>query len=133
MSLRSFVAFLLLANYLLIAGIGGIMQPYERQSLFIVQTTYEGQSYQECRYLRMDGLENFLIESLSVREQKDQRPLGHSILIEINGVDIHCLFYTVAQASTPDLQFHSSAKIHYFPSSVSEGVDRTFSPPPWVA
>ncbi len=133
MSVRSFVALLLLANYLLIAGMGGIMQPYEPQTLVLVQTGYEGQSYQECRYLRMDGLEDFLIESLRVREQKEHKPLGHSVLIEINGVDMHCLFYTMMQEPTLGFRFPALVKIHYSSLCVSDGVPGIVSPPPWIA
>lgn len=133
MSVRSWMALLLLTNYLLIAGMGSIMQPYEQQTLLMVQTSYEGQSYRECRYLRMDGLEEFLTESLRIREQKDHRPLGHSILIEVNGIDMHCLLSVSFRASPPDVRFSSSFMARECHSSLSEGVYGVVSPPPWIA
>ena len=133
MSVRSIVAFLLLANYLLIAGMGGIVQPYEQTSLVLIQTNYAGQPYQECRYVRMDGLEDFLIESLRLREQKEPRPLGHSILVEVNGVDLHCLFYSIGQESAAVSYLFASFTSYYCSSYLSDGVYGMVSPPPWMA
>jgi hypothetical protein len=90
MSVRSLLAFLLLANYLLLAGIGGIARPFEQQELVFVQT-YEGQQYQECRYLRMDGLEEFLKESLSTRCQEAPSVPPHHVMAVVMAVDAHCL------------------------------------------
>ncbi|MEI7581478.1 hypothetical protein, partial [Runella sp.] len=104
MLVRSWIAFLLLANYLLIAGMGCIMQPYEQQTLLMVQTTYEGQHYQECRYLRMDGLEDFLIESMESRYQNaPQLPPHHSMSV-VNAVDTHCLPDELHFSFTPDFR-----------------------------
>ncbi len=44
--------------------------------------------------MRMDGLENFLLESLASRYQKETDTPKHHLISVISGVDSHCLLYT---------------------------------------
>jgi hypothetical protein len=128
MLVRSWIAILLLANYLLIAGMGCIMQPYEQQTLLMVQTTYEGQHYQECRYLRMDGLEDFLIESMESRYQDaPQIPPHHSMSV-VNAVDTHCLPDVLHFFFTPD--YRESTLADTYRADVLFAITRNVSPPP---
>ena len=89
--LRSLLAFLLLFNYLLVAGLGCISRPEDQQAFVLVQTSEAGKQYQECRYMRMDGLENFLLESLASRYQKATDTPKHNLISVVSGVDSHCL------------------------------------------
>lgn len=128
MLVRSWIAILMLANYLLIAGMGCIMQPYEQQTLLMVQTSYEGQNYQECRYLRMDGLEDFLIESMESRYQDaPQIPPHHSMSV-VNAVDTHCLPDTLHFFFTPD--YRESSLTDTYRAGVLFAITRDVSPPP---
>ena len=128
MLVRSWIAFLLLANYLLIAGMGCIMQPYEQQTLLMVQTSYEGQNYQECRYLRMDGLEVFLNESMESRYQDAPTTPPHHIMSVVNAVDTHCLPDPIHFYFTPD--FRESTLADTYRTGVLFGITRDVSPPP---
>lgn len=128
MLIRSWIAFLLLANYLLIAGMGCIMQPYKQQSLLMVQTTYEGQHYQECRYLRMDGLEDFLIESMESRYQDASITPPHHTMSVVNAVDTHCLPDELHFYITPD--FRESTLADTYCTGVLFAITRDVSPPP---
>jgi len=128
MLVRSWIAFLLLANYLLIAGMGCIMQPYEQQTLLMVQTSYEGQNYQECRYLRMDGLEDFLNESMESRYQDAPTTPPHHIMSVVNAVDTHCLPDPIHFYFTPD--FRESTLADTYRTGVLFGITRDVSPPP---
>ena len=89
---RSVVALLLLATYLLLAGMGCITTPNDvPNDLVMVQTHHEGQRYEECRYLRMDGLENFMMESLATRYQDAPTTPPQHILTVVQSIDMHCL------------------------------------------
>ena len=89
--LRCLLASLLLINYLLVVGLGCISRPEDQQEFVLVQTTEVGKQYQECRYMRMDGLENFLLESLASRYQKATDTPKHNLISVVSGVDSHCL------------------------------------------
>ncbi len=89
--LRRLLASLLLLNYLLVAGLGCISRPEDQQEFVLVQTSEVGKQYQECRYMRMDGLENFLLESLASRYQKATDTPKHNLISVVSGVDSHCL------------------------------------------
>ncbi len=94
MTVRSLIALFLLINYLLVAGAGCVSRPEEQGGLLLVQTSTEGQSYQECRYMRMDGLENFLTEALTARIQKSSETPKHHLISVVSSVDAHCLPHT---------------------------------------
>jgi hypothetical protein len=89
--LRCSLALLLLINYLLVVGLGCISRPEDQQEFLLVQTSEAGKQYQECRYMRMDGLENFLLESLASRYQKATDTPKHNLISVVSGVDSHCL------------------------------------------
>lgn len=91
MSARSWIAILLLANYLIVIGIGGMNRPEDQHELVLVQTDAAGQDYQQCRYLRMDGLESFLAEALANRYHNTANVPKHHLLSVIGGIDAHCL------------------------------------------
>lgn len=44
--------------------------------------------------MRMDGLENFLLESLASRYQKTTDTPKHHLISVVSGVDSHCLLCT---------------------------------------
>ncbi|WP_018620414.1 hypothetical protein [Spirosoma luteum] len=89
--LRCLLASLLLINYLLVVGLGCISRPEDQQEFVLVQTSEAGKQYQECRYMRMDGLENFLLESLASRYQKATDTPKHHIISTVSGIDSHYL------------------------------------------
>ncbi|WP_020603650.1 hypothetical protein [Spirosoma spitsbergense] len=89
--LRCSLALLLLINYLLVVGLGCISRPEDQQEFLLVQASEAGKQYQECRYMRMDGLENFLLESLASRYQKATDTPKHNLISIVSGVDSHCL------------------------------------------
>ena len=126
---RSWIAALLLVNYLLVVGMGGMSRPEDQHELLLVQTNIDGQHYQQCRYLRMDGLEDFLHEALDSRYQNAPDAPPHHLISVVNGVDAHCPPYLswplVAFAhqavAAPAISYHST------PSS---GISRAAYPPP---
>lgn len=89
--IRCSLALLLLINYLLVVGMGCISRSEDQRELLLVQTSEAGKQYQECRYMRMDGLENFLLESLASRYQKATDTPKHQLISVVSGVDSHCL------------------------------------------
>ena len=91
MPARPFIALLLLVNYLLVVGTGCVSQPDEQSGRLLVQTRTADRSYQECRYLRMDGLENFLNEALTSRCQNKSETPRHHLISVVSSVDAHCL------------------------------------------
>ena len=88
---RFWIAVLLLTNYLMVLGVGCIHRPDDLRELILVQTSGPGYNYQQCRYLRMDGLENFLMESLASRYQNTPKTPKHHLVTVTNGIDTHCL------------------------------------------
>lgn len=123
---RSWIAMLLLINYLLVAGVGCMSRPEDQQEL--VQTDAAGQ-YQECRYLRMDGLENFLTEALASRYQNAPETPKHHLISVVHGVDAHHL---------PTLDWPLAAPVYRISELVSSywtvtptAVCRAVDAPPW--
>lgn len=91
MSVRSWIALLLLLNYLLLVGAGCMNQPEDPHELVLVQSSADEHHYQQCRYLRMDALETFLIEALASRYQNAPETPRHHLLVTVSGVDAHQL------------------------------------------
>ncbi|MEZ4903516.1 MAG: hypothetical protein R2822_18010 [Spirosomataceae bacterium] len=93
MLVRAWIAILLLTNYLLLAGMGCLTMPNdEHNPRLMVTINDEGQSYQACRYLRMDGLEAFMAESLASRYQQTPSDIPpHQILTIVHAIDRHYL------------------------------------------
>lgn len=129
MSARSVIAFLLLLNYLLVVGTGCMNRPEDQRERLMVRTTDDGQHYQQCRYLRMDGLETFLAEALASRYENAAETTQHHLMSVINGVDAHdlphitwLLFARVHQ---------SSELINRYLAVAPPAVCRAIDAPPW--
>ncbi len=89
--LRSLMAVVLLAGYLLVAGVGGMNRPEDQRERVLVQTSTNDQYVANCRYLRMDGLEAFLNEALATRYQQADDTAPHQSISVVFGIDAHCL------------------------------------------
>jgi len=128
--LRSVAALLLLATYLLLAGMGCITAPNDvPNDLVMVQTHYEEQRYEECRYLRMDGLQTFMMESLATRYQDAPTTPPQHILTVFQSIDTHCLPDAAQFAVIPIYQV-SSPTTYYSSSPLLLGVSQiVYSPP----
>jgi hypothetical protein len=131
MSFRAWLALLMFSNYLLMAGMGVIMRPDEPQnSLLLVQTTYENKNYQESRYLRMDGLEAFMMEALAERYQNAPQTPPHHLLSIVVAIDSHCL--------PGELRLHfilsvfENVGLTQASASLLSGVARFVYSPPWT-
>ena len=125
---RSWIAILLLANYLLVAGLGCMNRPDDQHELVLIQTETSGY-YQECRYIRMDGLEDFINESLASRYQDAPAIPKHHLISVVCGVDAHCLPCLVWPFSTP---FHHAVATPLADYQIghSSGIIRAVYPPP---
>jgi hypothetical protein len=130
MLLRSWFAIFLLANYLWVVGAGCVNRPNDQHELLMIQTTQEGGHYQQCRYLRMDGLESFLTESLASRYQNaPQHPPKHLISV-LNGIDSHDVLPSYWFLPVSVVYRVVSTPIPYLPV-VATGVRREVDNPPW--
>lgn len=88
---RSLLAILILINYLWLSATGYISRPEQNPFILKIQTsTFQQQvHYEECRYLRMDGLEDFMSEALETR-YKDSSDGNHvHTFLVICGIDAH--------------------------------------------
>lgn len=134
MSVRAWISLLLLTNYLLLAGMGCVTMPNdEHNTLLMVKTNYEGQHYQECRYLRMDGLEAFMIESLANRYQSASNDIPpHHILTVVHAIDMHYLpdVMQLAQVLTYKARI---LKCNCYSSHTLLGTAFSVFTPPWQA
>jgi hypothetical protein len=106
MYLRSLIAFLILANYLWLAGTGCISRPEESSYMLKIQTSStEHLRYEECRYLRMDGLEDFMLEAIASRYNDAQDNALHHVISVVSGIDAHflpvSLTFDTARTFTP--------------------------------
>lgn len=131
MTIRSFVAFLLLINYLLVVGAGCVNRPEDQRELVLVQTIDDSQHYQQCRYLRLDGLETFLTDALANHYQNTTKTTPQHLFFVVNGVDAHHLpllaWLLPAVATGPA----NRLTVDYTPT-VAVGVDRPLYTPPWL-
>ena len=128
MLIRSWTAMLLLINYLMVVGMGCISRPEDQHELLLVQTNVDGHHYQECRYLRMDGLEAFLTEALASRYQHATDSPKHHLISVVSGVDAHCLTPVSSFLVSPML--HKPTLLVAYQSPVSVGVVRVVYSPP---
>lgn len=129
---RSWIAVLLLTNYLLLVGMGCIIRPDEPHDLVLVQTSGDSQHYQQCRYLRMDGLEAFLAESLASRYQDTPRTPQHHLISVVIGVDAHCLPHTNEAEPLPTFAYHVAAPTVTYQLVILVGIDQDVYSPPWL-
>ncbi len=88
---RLWLALLLLANYVLVGAMGCLSRPEDGQTFILVKTDVPGQHYQECRYMRMDGLDELLNEALASRYQSAPTTPKHQLISVVHGVDAHHL------------------------------------------
>ena len=129
--LRCLLASLLLINYLLVVGLGCISRPEDQQEFLLVQTSEAGKQYQECRYMRMDGLENFLLESLASRYQKATDTPKHNLISVIRGIDAHCLMQELPPP-TVLLFLSGEAPARDYRLAMIAAADRPINAPPWA-
>ena len=125
---RSPIAVLLLISYLLVVGMGGVSRPDNEQELILVRTEVGG-PYQECRYVRMDGLEEFLNEALASRYLNAPETLKHQLISVVPGVDAHHLPHRVCPLVTPANQVVATPSDRYA-CTILSGRCRTVHPPP---
>lgn len=130
---RSWIAILLLVNYLLVVGAGCVTRPEDQHELVLVQTSADGYRYQQCRYLRMDGLEAFLNEALANRYQNRNVPdqTRHHLLVVVSGVDAHCLSQPNCPPVSP-LSCREMLPVISCHAVVLPGVYPPVYTPPWV-
>ena len=92
MTFRSLIALMLLANYLLLSVMGGISRPQDDAYLLMIKSaSSQSQHYEQCRYLRMDGIEDFMAEALATRYKEKPGAHDHLALSIISAVDAHLL------------------------------------------
>ncbi len=130
MSLRSIIAVLLLINYLLVVGAGCVNRPEDQHELLLVQTLDDEQHFQQCRYLRMDGLETFLAEALANRYKPDSQTAQHHLYVVVNGVDAHHLPTVTWLLSAPAYRIPSLAVAYQ--AAITADVSRELYTPPWL-
>lgn len=132
MPIRSVIALLLLINYLLVVGAGCVNRPEDSHELVLVQTRTieEGKHYQQCRYLRMDGLEAFLTEALAARYQNDAHTTQHHLISVINGVDAHYLPVITWRIATAERPLPTLLTTYQLVTAT--GVARNLYTPPWL-
>ena len=130
MSARPWIAIFLLINYLMVVGLGCINRPEDQHELVLIQTNAADYSYQQCRYLRMDGLENFLTEAMANHYQKSSESPKHHLISVVNGIDAHCLpdfiwpcLALPRQTALPLLTFQLNRGV---------GVHTPIDAPPWI-
>lgn len=129
MPARSWIAILLLINYLLVVGAGCVNHPQDQHELVMVQTHAADYPYQQCRYLRMDGLESFLTEALASRYQNAPDTPQHHLLTVVGGIDAHSLFFTTWLF--PIAGFQPVVAIRRRQSMRLLGVYHALNAPPW--
>ncbi|MDQ6477099.1 hypothetical protein [Dyadobacter sp. LHD-138] len=88
---RSLLAILILVNYLWLAATGYISRPEQNPYMLKIQTSTSQQQerYEECRYLRMDGLEDFMAEALATRYQEASDGNELHTFSVVSGIDTH--------------------------------------------
>ena len=127
---RSWIALLLLANYLFVVGLGCMSRPEDQLGFVRVQTDVDGHD-QQCRYLRLDGLEEFLLESLASRYQDDPETPTNQLFTVISGIDAHSLPTLVWPGIIPDYKVLTIPFVD-FQVAVSASSNRVLYPPPKV-
>ncbi|MBC3789166.1 hypothetical protein [Spirosoma utsteinense] len=95
MSARPWIAMLLLINYLLVAGMDCVNRPQDQMERVRVLISEEGHQYQQCRYMRMDALETFMLESMASRCQSAHDMPPHHVILVVSTISVH----TLAQAT----------------------------------
>lgn len=128
MPARSWIAVLLLINYLLVAGMGCMSRPEDQRELMLVKTDVAG-LYQECRYVRMDGLSDLLNEALASRYLSAPDTAKQQLISVVHGVDAHHLPCLTGWFSTAVYRIVYMLLTGSQPA-ISSGVDRAIYSPP---
>lgn len=118
---------LLLTNYLLVVGMGGMRRPEDQYGFALVQT--DTADYEQCRYLRMDSLERFLLEALNTRYENASETLNHHLISVIDGIDAHCLPDRFSPMLSTDYQINPPQFAYQRVRFVD--VHRGVEAPPW--
>ncbi len=88
MNLRSVIALLVLANYLLLAVSGYVSRPEQDPFMVLMHSkSAESHRYESRQYMRTDALEAFMVEALSIRDKDTpdaQNQLLFSFTTEVN-------------------------------------------------
>lgn len=127
---RSWIAVLLLVNYLLIAGTGCMNRPEDQHERVLVQTSFSDQHVSTCRYLRMDGLEAFLNEALTTRYQQTTDAAPHRSISVVSGIDAHCLPVSIGYKPPSAVCPPLPALLPGYQPALLTGIGRAVSPPP---
>lgn len=129
--LRSLIAVVLLASYLLVAGVGGMSRPEDQRERVLVQTSTNNQYVTDCRYLRMDGLEAFLNEALTTRYQQADDTASNQSISVVFGIDAHCLPNVISFSFIPSGRSpHLTTRYQMATLTISH---RLIDAPPWRA
>lgn len=92
MNLKSLIALLVLANYMLLAGMGCISRPEQDPFLVLIQTEADAsQHYESTRYLRTGALEAFMAEALNTNYKSATDKHSEHVLSVISSIDTHFL------------------------------------------
>jgi len=127
--LRSLIAVVLLASYLLVAGVGGMNRPEDRRERVLVQTSQNDRYVTDCRYLRMAGLESFLNEALATRYQQADDTAPNQSISVVFGIDAHCLPTIISFSFIPSGQSpHLTTRYRMVLLTIQH---RLIDAPPW--
>lgn len=130
MPLRSWVALLLLINYLLVIGMGGMTQPQDQPNLLWVQTVEAGH-YHQCQYQRMDSMAMLLEEALASRTPDAPLTDRHQLLSVVSGMDAHCLS-PEAIYPPPTAQFMDAGAMPGYQLPRATTIACLVNAPPWT-
>ena len=129
MNVKSVIALLLLANYMLLAGVGCIKHPEQDSFSVLIMEKLDGsQHYESRRYLRMDGLEAFMVESLASRYNENTDASNSEIHYLVSGIDVHYL-PTSAPFSIAFLPQKEPVSMNGEPGVVLSVASAIYSPP----
>lgn len=102
MNLRSVIALLVLANYMLLAVSGYVSRPEQDPFMVLMHSkSTENHRYESRQYLRTDALEAFMVEALSIR-YKDTPDAHNQLHFSVTtGVNAHPLPDFVSLQESP--------------------------------
>lgn len=129
MNLRSIIALLVLANYLLLAGSGYVSRPEQDPFMVLMHSkSAESHRYESRQYLRTDALEAFMVEALSIR-YKDTPDAQNQLLFSVTtGVNAHLLPDLVSFQAYPVFK-KKDVPYHYATMPLKNIALAVFSPP----
>lgn len=90
MSFKSILALLILANYLLMAGMGWISKPEDFSYVLMLKSSSDqSRYYEQARYLRMDGIDEFITEALTNKYKELTNSNDQVVISFLTFVDTH--------------------------------------------